>query len=640
MMIKVAPRIHLEGELAEHPFPRVLQYLHERNVTGRLLLTRGKLSKEVFIVEGNPVNVNSNLRDETLGRFLVKAGKISEEQYEESVRLMIAGGIQQGAALVQLGALSPKALYHEVKEQTRTKLLTCFAWPEGEFSFTPGVDFIEDIYRFEMSVPQQMHDGITRYFPENVIVRELVRARPGPILPVPGFMNVIADYQLDENESAFVMTIDGEKDLAGLQDQPTEFFFASHLLYLLLVCGLIGPDGQPDPGLRAIGDQDLAMPPVESFIGAGARDAAPEPPADEEQEAPPAMPGPAATEPPAIELEEPEPPLIAPPDEVAGPNEDDVLLHWKPVVEPEPVEAPPEIDLTEPPDLGPIESEPEDTATPELAGPPEIEGPSDETEPAASEEEEELVLPARGHDLSSRPEPGLVAAPPEELRDESEILEYYMVCKNFDFYTLLQLNRDAGDAEVDNAYHTLRSKYYRNQFAPEISAEALDKLEEIHAQIIRAYEALRTEAGRRQYLAELEQKPERPVLTDTLQAEQCLQRGMAAVRKRDWVNAQAMFEQAVAANPRDPEYKGYLGWTIYSNTSLELEARREQAKAILREALQINPSMDSAHVFLGKILKEEGKVKEAVNEFDLALLCNPKCGEAERELAKHEQKEW
>jgi tetratricopeptide (TPR) repeat protein len=271
---------------------------------------------------------------------------------------------------------------------------------------------------------------------------------------------------------------------------------------------------------------------------------------------------------------------------------------------------------------------------------------SAEEEPGDAGAKEEEVLTAEGEvpPLPSVPPatevPELAAAAVEELREEAEILEFYMVIKDLDFFTLLQLNPDASDEDVERAYRALRSKYYKNRFPPDLSSEALDKLEEIHAQIIRAFEELRTAEGRQAYRDGLKTRKEPAPMKDTLRAEQFLQRGMAFVRKRDWPQAQAMFEQAVAANPTDPEYKGYLGWCIYSNTETGWEERRERAKVLLREALHLNPQMDSAHVFLGKIFKDEGKTTEAINEFELALLCNPKCREADRELKRHEEGEW
>ena len=53
------------------PLPAVLLDLHEELATGKLVLRRGRVSKSVDLVNGNPVSTASTPRDETLGHFLV-----------------------------------------------------------------------------------------------------------------------------------------------------------------------------------------------------------------------------------------------------------------------------------------------------------------------------------------------------------------------------------------------------------------------------------------------------------------------------------------------------------------------------------------------------------------------------------------
>lgn len=67
------------------PLPAVLLDLHEHLATGKLTLMRGRLSKTVDLVNGNPVSSTSTPRDETLGHFLVNSGVITEEEHKRAV---------------------------------------------------------------------------------------------------------------------------------------------------------------------------------------------------------------------------------------------------------------------------------------------------------------------------------------------------------------------------------------------------------------------------------------------------------------------------------------------------------------------------------------------------------------------------
>jgi len=611
----------MKGELEEIAFPRILYFLCEKGATGRLVLRRGDVTKTVFLVEGKPVNVDSNVRDETLGRYLIKKGKINEEDFDKSIQLMIDSNIQQGAALVKLGCLSPRELYHEVKAQTREKLLSCFGWVSGEFAFHPEVSFVEDIYRFEMTVPSLMHEGIMRRFPAGVAESQLAKVGRGPVVPVAGFMDKIGGFDLDEKESSVVMKMDGKLDLKGIK-QACEFEGASKLLYLLLVTGLAGPEGKPDPAVYGMGESSAEFPPVEEFLrpaehtpealeeetvepeaGTGpdidiplpdleepeASPAQDEQPVAMEEEAPV---GPEGAEEPAEEPAEQEAPGVE-----AGPAEDEIIDELDQEVEELEVEA------------GPMDSEP----APVSSGP--------EAPQADEEEVEEVVVP------------------PLPPRDETDILEAYMGIKSSDFFELLDVGKDAGDAEVERAYRKKRAEWDKGRFES-ISSEAQAKLEEINTRFIRAYESLRTGDLRKEYRAKVEKESREQEVKPSLVAERFLQEGMKAVRTRDWPQAQAMFEKAVEAKPDEPEYKSYLGWAIYSNPRLPLEDRKARAKELLEAAINHNPNLDSPHVFMGKILKDEGKPDYAESEFRAALSANPRCREAERELKARQQGEW
>jgi tetratricopeptide (TPR) repeat protein len=585
----------VEGELEEVPFPSILQFLHEQNATGRLVLRRGEITKVVFMVDGCPVNVDSTLRDETLGRYLIKKGKISEEEYEKSFLLMIEQNIQQGAALVKLEILSAKELYHEVKAQTREKFLSCFAWTTGFFGFYADVEFVEDIYRFEMSVPQALHQGIKRFFPPGAVEKQLAKVSPGPISPLPGFIERIGEYELDDEESAFVLLIDGQLDIKKLRKKGEDLPFASKLLYLLLVTGLAGPEGKPERNLRSLSVQDLELPPIEDFVITTARETSPE----------------------VVEEQEPDEMEVAAKEEEAA--------------------AAPESGYKMTPSEDEIFDEMDFQAT---GNGIEMTYEEEPPEPAREEIPPRKESLAEGADMEEEPPPDLQQEG-AGAKDESEILEYYVGIKGIDFYSLLKIDPDADDQQVKKAYHDLRQKYHRSNFKPELSEEALAKLEEIHAQIIRAYETLRTEEKRLEYKRQMEEKEKKPKeLKPELKAEQYLQKGLQAVRKRDWPLAIEMFKNAVEANPEEPEYLGYLGWSTYSNTELDVNERTRRAKDFIKRAIEMNPYMDSAHVFLAKILKDEGETKDAVQEFETALICNPKCREAERELKSHEQGEW
>ncbi len=64
----------------------------------------------------------------------------------------------------------------------------------------------------------------------------------------------------------------------------------------------------------------------------------------------------------------------------------------------------------------------------------------------------------------------------------------------------------------------------------------------------------------------------------------------------------------------------------------------DQAIALYREGLRLCPNDDVAHYELGKILVVVGQIKEAEEEFEIALGINPDFESARRELKALQEK--
>ncbi len=131
------------GELAMRPLPAVLLDLHDELATGRLVFKRGRVSKTVDLVNGNPVSASSTPRDETLGHFLVGSGAISEDQHRTAVAHAARAGIKLGEALVTLRILSVAQLIDQLGRQARHKLVQALRWPQGAWRFDPTTAPVE-----------------------------------------------------------------------------------------------------------------------------------------------------------------------------------------------------------------------------------------------------------------------------------------------------------------------------------------------------------------------------------------------------------------------------------------------------------------------------------------------------------------
>src|SRR2546423_1118289 len=131
------------GELAMRPLPAVLLDLHEDLATGKLLLRRGRVSKSIDLVNGNPVSTASTPRDETLGHFLVSTGVITEDDHRTGIARAATIGGKLGEALVAQQILTVEQLIVQLGKQARHKIVQALRWPQGAWRFDAAAEAIE-----------------------------------------------------------------------------------------------------------------------------------------------------------------------------------------------------------------------------------------------------------------------------------------------------------------------------------------------------------------------------------------------------------------------------------------------------------------------------------------------------------------
>ena len=127
----------LSGSFDQLPFPALLHHLHGLRATGVLHLSYDRKRKWLRLHDGYPVGVRSNLVNECLGNFLVRAGRISSSDLAESRRRMKRGKLQ-GEMLVAMDLLSEEEVALALRAQADEKLFEIFTWPTGAFRFEVG----------------------------------------------------------------------------------------------------------------------------------------------------------------------------------------------------------------------------------------------------------------------------------------------------------------------------------------------------------------------------------------------------------------------------------------------------------------------------------------------------------------------
>lgn len=149
------------GDIAEVSFANLVLALAVHRQSAVLEMKRPPLEKQIVFDEGSPVECMSNVATETLGRFMVSLGKLSENDYHLALNLSVTSGIPFEEILVEKSIVSPTDLYRLLQQNLARKLLDAFSWTSGTFRISHDVPPVESPLRVKAS--QLLVTGIAKF---------------------------------------------------------------------------------------------------------------------------------------------------------------------------------------------------------------------------------------------------------------------------------------------------------------------------------------------------------------------------------------------------------------------------------------------------------------------------------------------
>src|SRR5438270_5287664 len=238
------PKNHiLEGDLSRIQLPDVLSFLSMIRGTGKLVLVHDRLlermERSIYWKDGEIVFASSNSPEHSLGMFLLRNGKITQQQYDESKRRVTAT-TRHGKLLVQMGAISPKDLWWGVKNQALEIIYSLFSWKEGSFGFGDTADeLVNERIVLSINTSTVIMEGIRR-LDESVVIREKITSLDMIFVKVPGAVPDFGSLDMSEHEAALYNTLDGNRSIRALigGSEMTEFE-VTRILFQLLSARLI-----------------------------------------------------------------------------------------------------------------------------------------------------------------------------------------------------------------------------------------------------------------------------------------------------------------------------------------------------------------------------------------------------------------
>ncbi len=229
-----------EGSLPEASIAPLLLAHALHHSTLVLEVRRRQVWKRILFEHGVPVDCRSNLAHETLGRYMVQEGKLSEEDFTACLSRSAARGVPFGVIVVESGLATAADLFKTLQQNLAKKLLDLFTWSEGEFRRLDEPPASES--SLKVKVPQLVLTGLTRFAPQ-----EQVDLAVGPLVgkklvlhPAPPFH--LEELRLNARQTRLAEALHGGRRLGELAEQtglqPDEI---SRLLFAFCTLGVAAP---------------------------------------------------------------------------------------------------------------------------------------------------------------------------------------------------------------------------------------------------------------------------------------------------------------------------------------------------------------------------------------------------------------
>ena len=128
------------GEIdCHHTLLALLHRIYSRRLTGKLQLVFGRVEKALFFDAGELVFATSSDREDGLGEVMLRAGALTQSQFEEASTL-VETGQRFGSAIAEMGVNGVEEIITWVHRQVLQVTASVLDYPAGRFHFFSSLE--------------------------------------------------------------------------------------------------------------------------------------------------------------------------------------------------------------------------------------------------------------------------------------------------------------------------------------------------------------------------------------------------------------------------------------------------------------------------------------------------------------------
>jgi hypothetical protein len=234
----VTSKFRYRASLAETTLPEMLSTIHRFRVPGTVEARSGRVTKRVELRDGYVIYASSSDPADRLGEFLVRSGKISEDQHKQLAAVRAQGDQRFGVLLLEQKLLTPAEVFAALRAHVEDIVWSLFYWRQGEVSFGLGEQAESDRVQIQIPLRQVILQGIKRAPNAKPLVSRLGQ-RTTVLMPSFRWEDLI-ELALDADEERLLRSVDGTKTLFELCSHPplsaadnAKLLYAFHVLRMV-----------------------------------------------------------------------------------------------------------------------------------------------------------------------------------------------------------------------------------------------------------------------------------------------------------------------------------------------------------------------------------------------------------------------
>ncbi len=235
------------GDLSKSALPEMLFTIDRFQVPGVIEVTRENVVKRIYIKEGNVIHASSSDREDSLGDYLHRTGRLTTEVFAATMREREKLNKRYGALLVERHILPPDEVYEVIREQIESIVWSLFYLDEGKVTFSIGEFKEAGMMRIQLPMRQVILQGIKQAPNAKSLINRLGKKET---MFAPDYsIEDIIELALDETEYELLELINGKRSLYHIcSNGPMAPPENAKLLYAFQVLQLIRRRSEEETG--------------------------------------------------------------------------------------------------------------------------------------------------------------------------------------------------------------------------------------------------------------------------------------------------------------------------------------------------------------------------------------------------------